>query len=497
MRGRPFSTRGWRRFRNICSAECRLRIAEALETVLNSSIVRFGLLLISLLAACSSGTRSGPLLSDSGTNLRSPQACDEAIWPPDRPADGTPIPNNVITAIAGAWSALDLAMIEGNAIAAANAVCEARVELGNFQGVAEIQVVHRPRPATPVLATEVLPDYLAKVEATVLGVEPWTLGGGSIAGAPQTTALRTPCHLVEWYLAVAPLAGARRAALETAAHAGLEWLRAVQTPSGVFPYPDLSDDAEAFLATCLADGGSRSECEGTLPRLYELAWKGKQAWIAAGRPAGVIVNGWFVSDDLSDPGGLQFDNGVCGRALLAGYEAFGDPALLGAARRAGTWAAAQRPVLNFNYNAFSAGLLAELARVDPDAAVHGWATAALAKAQVGVLPGALPDGRWVDAHNARIDYHLIMLAALLRVDAITDDPWLTGVVDASRRRAIDELTRLGAAGTDDGLDAFLLARAAGLDVGDALGVLLNDAYRGRGDVQSGALALWLRATLAD
>jgi hypothetical protein len=88
-----------------------------------------------------------------------------------------------------------------------------------------------------------------------------------------------------------------------------------------------------------------------------------------------------------------------------------------------------------------------------------------------------------------------MLAALLRVDAVADDPWLTAAIATALRRAQDELLEQGAAGTDDGLDALLLARASGRDPGDALAVLVNDAYRAGGDVQSGALALWLRAEL--
>jgi len=37
---------------------------------------------------------------------------------------------------------------------------------------------------------------------------------------------------------------------------------------------------------------------------------------------------------------------------------------------------------------------------------------ALRKAEVGVLPGQAPNGRWLDPHNARTVYHLIILRAL-------------------------------------------------------------------------------------
>jgi hypothetical protein len=106
----------------------------------------------------------------------------------------------------------------------------------------------------------------------------------------------------------------------------------------------------------------------------------------------------------------------------------------------------------------------------------------------------MPDGRWVNPHNARIDYHFIMLAALLRLDAVVNDDRLTAVVDAALSRAKNEVIELGAAGVEDGIDALLLARSAGLTVGDALAIEVNDAYR-NGDVQNGALALWLRSEL--
>jgi hypothetical protein len=80
-----------------------------------------------------------------------------------------------------------------------------------------------------------------------------------------------------------------------------------------------------------------------------------------------------------------------------------------AGRRAADWAFAQRCVPNFNYNAFSVGLLARAFKATGDAR---YLNGALRKAEVGVLPGQAPNGRWLDPHNARTVYHLIILRAL-------------------------------------------------------------------------------------
>jgi rhamnogalacturonyl hydrolase YesR len=75
----------------------------------------------------------------------------------------------------------------------------------------------------------------------------------------------------------------------------------------------------------------------------------------------IVVNDW-IPDDRTD-GGLQFDNGLCGRALISAWELTKDARYLDAARKSGDWAMSRPLVENWNYNAFSVGLLARLATV--------------------------------------------------------------------------------------------------------------------------------------
>jgi hypothetical protein len=154
----------------------------------------------------------------------------------------------------------------------------------------------------------------------------------------------------------------------------------LQQPSGLFPFPDLRGQNIRF--------GEMIERQ------------------VAGHPD-AIKDGWLV---MADPdGGTQFDTGLCGVALLTAGAAFQRTDWTQAGRHAADWALAQRCVPNFNYNAFSVGLLAHAHKATGDAR---YLAGALRKAEIGVLPGQAANGRWLDPHNARTVYHLIILRAL-------------------------------------------------------------------------------------
>jgi hypothetical protein len=135
-----------------------------------------------------------------------------------------------------------------------------------------------------------------------------------------------------------------------------------------------------------------------------------------GRLEAILRNGWVIED--LDDGGLQFDNGEAGTAMFALYEVTLDPRHLASARRAAEWAINRPVVANWNYNSFSAHLLAKAYSVTGE---KHYLDAAAAKALAGVIPGQLTDGpnagRWIDPHNAQASYHYIMLRALAAVAA--------------------------------------------------------------------------------
>ncbi len=154
----------------------------------------------------------------------------------------------------------------------------------------------------------------------------------------------------------------------------------LQQPAGHFPFPDL---------------------RGRNLRFGDMIEKG----LAAGTIE--VRDGWMISVDPD--GGSQFDSGICGIALLRAGEVWSNPEWTAAGFRAADWAVAQPCSTNFNYNAFSVSLLCQAHARDRS---RGYLDAALAKFRLGIAPGQAPNGRWLDSHNARTVYHLIILRSL-------------------------------------------------------------------------------------
>ena len=147
----------------------------------------------------------------------------------------------------------------------------------------------------------------------------------------------------------------------------------------------------------------------------------------------VVMNGWAV-EDFSD-GGLQFDNGLAGVALVELFEATKEDKYKQAAIRAADWAITRPVVTNWNYNSFSVFLLAEVYRITGD---KRYLESAKKKTRLGLLPGQLTEGprkgRWADPHNARPVYHYIMVRGLAALAAVMprDDADLPAVVESLR-----------------------------------------------------------------
>ena len=187
----------------------------------------------------------------------------------------------------------------------------------------------------------------------------------------------------------------------------------LQQPDGLFPMPDL---------------------RGKDIRFGEMIEKQ-----IAGHPE-AVKDGWIVRADSE--GGTQFDTGLCGVALLTAGATYQRPDWTQAGRSAADWALAQPCVMNFNYNAFSVGLLAHAFRGTGDAR---YLTGALHKAELGVLPGQAANGRWLDPHNARTVYHLIILRALLD---------LAEILPTQKKSERDEILQASAKATGALLDEF-------------------------------------------
>ena len=190
-------------------------------------------------------------------------------------------------------------------------------------------------------------------------------------------------------------------------------LVAMQQPEGHFPFPDLRGKNIRF-----GDMTTKALAEGKV----------------------VVRDGWITTVDPN--GGSQFDTGLAGSALLLAGEQHKNDEWKRAGLRAADWALGQPCCANFNYNAFSVSLLANAARITGDAK---YLDGALRKFRVGVAPGQAPNGRWLDAHNARSVYHLIILRAL-------GD--LSTALPAEKRREVDAVAKPAIRAMLDEFDAM-------------------------------------------
>ena len=305
--------------------------------------------------------------------------------------------------------------------AAQNAEDEAEVKrlaknaietLGDHAGVPELadqfrEVPRNAKPLTPKELPTAFDPYIELIEKRKW----WNVG---LDPAKTNHLPRELATIIEGCLAARSVneANAERL-LKIATEAGdfLVWSQD-QAGTGVVPFPAVRNGkgrpfeaAERFMR--------RAEKEGKLDR--------------------VVKNGWAV-EDFGD-GGLQFDNGLAGVALVQVFEATQDGKYKKAAIRAADWAAKRAVVTNWNYNSFSAFLLAEVYRITGD---KRYLESAKKKTRLGILPGQLTEGprkgRWADAHNARPPYHYIMVRGLAALAAVmsNDDADLAAVVESLR-----------------------------------------------------------------
>ena len=380
------------------------------------------------------------------------------------------------------------ALAENNLDAVRAAVVAGRESLGKKAGEPEVADEFRRVPAdaklfardeaqrgfTPHFAT------LEKMRWWKTGVDPTTL----------TAPLRGPASVIVGNAAAmrAKLDGAERSlAMAKDAAEFLMWAQE-QAGSGVYPFP-------------AARGTSNARAMEVATRFIANAEK-------AGKLDTVVRNGWAF-DDAGD-GGLQFDNGECGAAMLDLYEVTKDERYLNSARKAADWAAARPLCPNWNYNGFSVFLLAKIFGVTHEAK---YLDAAMHKARLGVIPGQLTDGphagRWVDPHNARPAYHYIMMRALAQLAAVmppnhVERPQMVGALSLGLKTRNAEMVARGVMNKDHAMESLLLVNhvfkndsaflrdtqsSAALD---AIGRLVSEeARRGKQPLSPGAWGLFL------
>ena len=259
--------------------------------------------------------------------------------------------------------------------------------LGDAAGKPEQPEKYRPHapdaePISPDEAKTAFTPYLERLEREAWWKDrpgptelafPLRRFAGAITGL--LAALRAGCEHPERLLATAKSAGEY-----------LLWTQQ-QGGRGVFPFPDLR--------------GREGSLAEMVERFFTEAERGNAL-------DDVVSNGWIVDD--RGGGDLQFDNGLCGVAMLELYDATKDDRYLESAKAAAEWARDRGVVPNWNYNSFSVSLLARLNRTTGD---PGHLAAAKGKTILGIFPGQITKGpnagHWADPHNARLVYHYVLL----------------------------------------------------------------------------------------
>ena len=317
-------------------------------------------------------------------------------------------------------------------------VAESVRVLGDQAGLPEVADAHRSPAAAELFATGRVAvafgpyaDHIEKIRWWRVGLDPTKLNHGLRETATVTRACLAASR-ADPNLAVRLLPIARECG------DFMLWAQA-EAGTGVIPFPALR-------------GGSG--------RSFEVSERYLAGLERAGLLASVVRKGWVSADPVED-GGLQFDNGLGGCALLELYATTHDRRYLEGALKAADWAAAAPMVVNWNYNSFSLQLLAQAYAATGE---ERYLVAARQKFLLGVQPGQLADGpragRWADAHNARPAYHFIMVRALASLVAVMpkDDAARPGVLDCLRlalRARNPEFAAKGIMNIDSSIEALV------------------------------------------
>jgi hypothetical protein len=361
-----------------------------------------------------------PLLVASVSLAQLPAGFDTAKWP------GKMSPNPEIT---GLIARLKTAQKDRDLSEMKKLIVELRQKMGIYAGVPE----ERPAYGKPMDSSK--PD-LRKIEKicwkafeALKGRNGWDLAARAKRRGATQPRLRVSTREIMSDLRAAEADVDHADQYRAAAIDGLNYLVSQQTSDGAFGYP-YDPHATSGLVVMAARIAREGQAEGKK----------------------MTENGWLI-EDLGE-GGLQFDNGEAGAALVLGYAMTGNAKYLDAARRAGDWATSRPLVLNWNYNSYSGALLAQLYRATGE---RKYLRAAIDKFEYGVLPGEMENGRWFDQHNAKPQYHALLCRNLTEYVLALEKAADPHASEAKTKtlRALDsmaaEINRYGASNAGEGL----------------------------------------------
>jgi hypothetical protein len=309
---------------------------------------------------------------------------------------------------------LAAAMRKGDGPGVTSATAEMAKVLGDQAGVPDVRRKGDKTEPLPIKPADVADLFIKVIEADPRATR------ALAAGVPGSETMpRAYASVVHGCVAIRPLVAkylpTKLEELDGLVAGCCKAMVALQVDAGFFKFPDLRGKSVRF--------GER------IDRLVK-------------SDPDAVQDGWLV---VADPDGAsQFDAGECGIALLRAGAAYKNADWTKAAREAADWAITQPCVPDWNANAFSVSLLCEAYRATGE---KKYLEGAEAKFAIGVRPGQAANGRWVEPHNARTVYHVILLRACLDMeDVLPGGKEREAAADASRRAVaalIEEAEKLG------------------------------------------------------
>jgi hypothetical protein len=193
----------------------------------------------------------------------------------------------------------------------------------------------------------------------------------------------------------------------------LDSLATMQLPSGAFPFPDLRPYGDPVFSPIIQNYLNSLGADSTE----------------------VLVNGWIIDD--RNTGQFKFDAGVIGNAFYEAFVHTGDSSYRSIALSVADYMMPLKMNSNYNYNTF---VSLSLTRGYQLTGNIDYLNRALVNIRYGVYPGVLPEGRWVDGHNAKSPYHALMLQNIIpTLLALPDNAEFNSELNAMTVGAIQNL----------------------------------------------------------
>lgn len=379
------------------------------------------LILLTTSACSSSGSAAAP----SAPAAKTPAGSDAAaLVPRGHPLKGLPTRTRAWPGLQSPAEREKQRPLADALVAAMNAGDQAGITrhrnsliaaMGRYVGEPEEVPLYGAPIDTAATSSDTVETIWTREAQKRLGKHPWDNAVAAVAAGNVPQRLRTMTRIARANLHVYESNMPNNEASLTTAVAAAEYILTVQASNGVFGYPYDPTATEGLRAVAAR-------------------------FVAEARKKGfdVAANGWII-DDLQR-GDLNFDNAQSANFLLHVYALTGDVRYLRSAIRAGEWAMTRKLGSNYNYNGFNGQLLARLYRVTGE---RRFLDRARSVFEYGVMSGQLENGRWFDQHNAKIQYHAIMMSQLVEFYLalrLANDRFATPV-QSSIERGLDNMAR--------------------------------------------------------